>query len=76
MHSHNLLTRQLNICIYIVIFALLSLQLFINNEFVDSASGKTFATYNPATGKEIIQVSEGNKVGAVSDYKIYMYIYN
>lgn len=31
-------------------------QLFINNEFVDSISGKTFPTYNPATEEEIAQV--------------------
>ncbi|KRK04351.1 aldehyde dehydrogenase X, mitochondrial isoform X1 [Drosophila yakuba] len=36
-------------------------QLFINNEFVDSVSGKTFATFNPATSKEIVKVSEGDK---------------
>jgi len=36
-------------------------QIFINNEWVDSVSGKTFATINPATGEEICQVSEGDK---------------
>ncbi|EDW14503.2 aldehyde dehydrogenase X, mitochondrial [Drosophila mojavensis] len=36
-------------------------KLFINNEFVDAVSGKTFATQNPATGKEIVQVAEGDK---------------
>jgi len=35
-------------------------QLFINNEFVNSSSGKTFATVNPATMEEIAQVQEGN----------------
>ena len=34
---------------------------FINNEWVDSISGKTFATYDPTTGKEICQVAEGDK---------------
>lgn len=37
-------------------------QLFINNEFVDSKSGKTFATVNPSTGNVIAQISEGDKV--------------
>lgn len=37
-------------------------QLFINNEFVDSKSGKKFATINPANGKVIAQISEGDKV--------------
>lgn len=37
-------------------------QLFINNEFVNSASGKTFAAINPSTFDEIVQVQEGDKV--------------
>ena len=36
-------------------------QLFINNEFVNSESGKTFPTYNPATEEVIAQVQEGDK---------------
>lgn len=36
-------------------------QLFINNEFVNSKSGKTFATYNPATEHKIVDVQEGQK---------------
>lgn len=36
-------------------------QLFINNEFVNSKSGKTFATYNPATEQKIVDVQEGQK---------------
>jgi len=36
-------------------------KLFINNEWVDSKSGKTFATYNPATGEKICDVAEGDK---------------
>lgn len=36
-------------------------KLFINNEFVDAKSGKTFATINPATGKVIVEVAEGDK---------------
>jgi aldehyde dehydrogenase (NAD+) len=36
-------------------------QLFINNEFVDSVSKKTFATINPATGKKIADIAEGDK---------------
>lgn len=36
-------------------------QVFINNEWVDAASGKTFPTINPATGKKICDVQEGDK---------------
>jgi len=36
-------------------------KIFINNEWVDSVSGKTFATINPATGAVICQVQEGDK---------------
>ncbi|CAH3193891.1 unnamed protein product, partial [Porites evermanni] len=37
-------------------------QVFINNRFVDSVSGKTFPTINPATGEKICEVAEGDKV--------------
>lgn len=37
------------------------LKIFINNEFVDSVSKKTFPTYNPATGEKIADVQEGDK---------------
>jgi aldehyde dehydrogenase (NAD+) len=33
-------------------------KLLIDNQWVPSESGKTFATYNPATGEEIAQISE------------------
>ncbi|XP_077492861.1 LOW QUALITY PROTEIN: aldehyde dehydrogenase, mitochondrial-like [Amblyomma americanum] len=36
-------------------------KIFINNEFVNSASGKTFPTYNPATGDKIADIQEGDK---------------
>lgn len=36
-------------------------QLFINNNFVDSVSGKKFSTINPANGTVIAEVSEGDK---------------
>src|ERR1700689_2195802 len=35
--------------------------MFIGGKWLDSASGKTFATLNPATGEEICQVAEGDK---------------
>ncbi|CAL8101698.1 unnamed protein product [Calicophoron daubneyi] len=35
-------------------------QLFINNKYVDSESGKTFPTVNPTTEKIICQVQESN----------------
>lgn len=36
-------------------------QLFINNEFVDAVSGRTFDTINPATGEVTAKVAEGDK---------------
>ena len=36
-------------------------KIFINNEFVDSKSGKVFETINPANGKVICEVQEGDK---------------
>ncbi len=35
-------------------------KLFINGEFVDSLSGKTFDTINPATGEVIVPIAEGD----------------
>jgi phenylacetaldehyde dehydrogenase len=35
-------------------------QLFINGEWVDAASGKTFETPNPATGETLARVAEGD----------------
>lgn len=35
-------------------------QIFINNEFVNSVSGKTFPTLNPATEEKIADVQEGD----------------
>lgn len=39
-----------------------TLQLFINNEWVDSVSGKKFSTINPANEKVIAEISEAEKV--------------
>ncbi|KAM1061869.1 hypothetical protein ACFX14_026180 [Malus domestica] len=36
-------------------------KLFINGEFVDSVSGKTFETMDPRTGEVITRVAEGDK---------------
>jgi hypothetical protein len=38
-----------------------NLKLFINNEFVDAKSGRTFPTYNPATEELITHVQEADK---------------
>jgi aldehyde dehydrogenase (NAD+) len=35
-------------------------RLFINGEWQDAASGKTFDTYNPATGQVLARVAEGD----------------
>ncbi|CAG2256638.1 ALDH1A [Mytilus edulis] len=36
-------------------------KIFINNEWVDSVSGKTFPVTNPSTGEVIVNVQEGDK---------------
>ncbi|XP_032068388.1 retinal dehydrogenase 1 isoform X4 [Thamnophis elegans] len=36
-------------------------KIFINNEWHNSASGKKFPVYNPATGEKICEVEEGDK---------------
>jgi acyl-CoA reductase-like NAD-dependent aldehyde dehydrogenase len=43
-------------------------QIFINNNFVNSVSGKTFQTINPANKNKIIDVAEADKV------KLYSFI--
>jgi aldehyde dehydrogenase (NAD+) len=35
-------------------------RILINNEWVNSLSGKAFPTFNPATGEEICQVAEAD----------------
>lgn len=46
-------------------------QIFINNEWVDAVSGKTFPTINPCTEEKICDVAEGDKVN-FSKLVIYM----
>jgi aldehyde dehydrogenase (NAD+) len=36
-------------------------KLFIDNQWVDSVSGKTFPVVDPSTGKEFVRVAEGDK---------------
>jgi phenylacetaldehyde dehydrogenase len=38
-----------------------SRQMLINGKWVDAASGKTFPTYNPATGEVLANIAEGDK---------------
>jgi len=36
-------------------------RILINGKWVEAASGKTFATYNPATGEVLARVAEGDR---------------
>jgi phenylacetaldehyde dehydrogenase len=36
-------------------------KMFINGKWVNAASGKTFPTYNPATGEVLAQIAEGDR---------------
>ena len=56
--------------VYVHIVFLFLFQLFINNEFVNSQSGKTFPSINPVTAKKICDLQEGDKVcnSGVSKY--------
>ncbi|HZL65717.1 MAG TPA: aldehyde dehydrogenase family protein, partial [Candidatus Limnocylindrales bacterium] len=36
-------------------------KMFIDGKWVEAASGKTFPTYNPATGEVLAQVAEGDR---------------
>lgn len=39
--------------------------LLINGEWVDASSGKTLPVYDPATGKELLQIQDGNSEDAL-----------
>src|SRR5437868_7920833 len=36
-------------------------KMLINGKWVEAASGKTFPTYNPATGEVLAQIAEGDR---------------
>ena len=55
-------------------FFLIYWQLFINNEYVDSVSKKTFATVDPVTEEKICEVAEGEKVLEHIDSKTRIFI--
>uniref|UniRef100_A0A3B4AAD5 Aldehyde dehydrogenase domain-containing protein n=1 Tax=Periophthalmus magnuspinnatus TaxID=409849 RepID=A0A3B4AAD5_9GOBI len=47
-------------CVLCLVKTLLIFQLFINNEWHDAVSGRTFPTINPSTGEIICQVAEAD----------------
>ena len=56
--SHNeLYVASCHLHIILIVF-----QLFINNQWQDAQSGKTFPTINPSTGEVICHVAEADKV--------------
>lgn len=57
-------TALLPVIVYTIAwqFLLCFFQVFINNEWRDAVSKKTFPTINPATGEVICEVAEGDKV--------------
>lgn len=46
--------------------------MFINNEFVDAVSKKTFPTINPATKEKIADIAEGDAVSELKN-KVFEY---
>lgn len=49
------------------------LQIFINNEWQDSVSGKVFPVYNPATGEQLCEVQEADKVNVIQCFMVEYY---
>ncbi len=43
-------------------FAISATKLLINNRWINSASGRTFATIKPSTGEEICQIAEADAI--------------
>lgn len=54
---------------------ILLFQLFINNEWRNSLSGKTFKTFSPSTGQKICDVQEGDKEDVDLAVKVSMFKY-
>jgi aldehyde dehydrogenase (NAD+) len=50
--------------------AISATQLLINNRWIPSESGKTFATINPATGEEICQIAEADAADVEKAVKV------
>lgn len=46
-----------------IVALVLTLQIFINNEWHNSISGKKFEVFNPANEEKICEIEEGDKVG-------------
>lgn len=63
LHRHTIKTSSffLQVLLSIISQTLFIFQLFINNEWVDAISKKTFETHNPANGKKIADIAEGDK---------------
>jgi hypothetical protein len=51
----QLLSQLIIFCLFLIVTIIV--QLFINNEWVGSESGKQFPTVNPTTGEVIAQVN-------------------
>jgi acyl-CoA reductase-like NAD-dependent aldehyde dehydrogenase len=51
----------------------LETRLFINNKFVNSESGKTFKTVNPATEEAICDVQEADKADVDRAVRVKIY---
>lgn len=49
-------------------------QIFINNQWVDSISGKTFDTINPHNGAVTAKIAEGDKVNNTNKQNLYKII--
>jgi phenylacetaldehyde dehydrogenase len=54
-------TTQVQIHENVTRFVAKPVQMLINNQWVEAASGKTFPVYNPATGEVLAQVCEGDR---------------
>src|SRR5262249_6378862 len=46
---------------HVTSFLAASKKILINGKWVNSVSGKTFATLNPATGEKLVDVAEGDR---------------
>uniref|UniRef100_A0A3Q4BJE3 Aldehyde dehydrogenase domain-containing protein n=1 Tax=Mola mola TaxID=94237 RepID=A0A3Q4BJE3_MOLML len=60
--SGSILSQPPKDVLYVIFFSHLLSQLFINNEWHESCSGRKIPVYNPATGKLLSEVEEADPV--------------
>lgn len=62
LKEKNGLEESVSVCVLLLSNSPLASQLFINNEWHESCSGRKIPVYNPATGELLCEVEEADAV--------------